>query len=196
MTRFAYPKRWLKLAALTALLTLTSCATVEDKNALAPVHLTPEDSVALPSFFIEKDFVRQQLLNVTYGENAGSVLTVLEGQGSTLKLSVLSTLGIRLLDALYSDGTLKVTRYLDIDKLPPVEQVLFDILLTLTSKEELSAVLPQGFSVQDTAAERVLLDEKGTPVERVTFRREGSERVATAIEHLRFNYRITLEELP
>ena len=59
-----------------------------------------------------------------------------------------------------------------------------------------SAVLPQGFSVQDTAAERVLLDEKGTPVERVTFRREGSERVATAIEHLRFNYRITLEDLP
>ena len=185
----------LKLALCAALLVFTGCASTNP--APTSVHLTPEQSIALPRMELTTPLSQEQLLTIHYQGRQEKVLVILEGQGTSLQLAVLSPLGIRLVDANYQDGTVTVTNHVPIAQLPPAAQVLFDIFLGLLPQENIAAVLPSGFSLVDNGALRTIKDPNGQVIEQVHFTPTtgNATRYATRVEHKIFGYVIEITTL-
>lgn len=188
---------WLKqLFCICALIAVSGCATTEQSTDHV-VHLTKSATVSLPKLMLPEPISAQQLLTITYQGKQDKALVMLEGQATSLKLSVLNPLGIRLVDASYEQGQLQVTKHLPLDQLPPAQQVLFDIFLGLLPEEAITAVLPSGFSLKDNGALRTISDSQGQVVEQVHFTptKGNQSRSAFKIEHYVFGYVIEIENL-
>lgn len=173
-----------------ATLALVGCATTQQVSQ--QVHLTPSHTVPLPKLRLDQPISREQLLTIKYQGREDQVLVLLEGQDQELKLSVLNPLGIRVVDASYDAGQLSVTTHIQIEQLPPAAQVLFDIFLGILPHDNIAAVLPEGFTLQDEARTRTIYDERGQVVEQVTF---DQKRNATGIHHQVFGYIIEINDL-
>ena len=185
----------LKLALCAALLILTGCASTNPvPNS---VYLTTDLSIALPRMELTTPLSQEQLLTINYQGRQEKILVILEGHGTSLKLSVLSPLGIRLVDASYQAGAVTVTQHIPIDQLPPASQVLFDIFLGLLPQENIAAVLPQGFSLVDNGELRTIKDPSGQVIEQVHFTPTTGNvtRYATRVEHKVFGYVIEINTL-
>lgn len=188
---------WLKqLFCICALIAVSGCATTEQSTDHV-VHLTKSATVSLPKLMLPEPISAQQLLTITYQGKQDKALVMLEGQATSLKLSVLNPLGIRLVDASYEQGQLQVTKHLPLDQLPPAQQVLFDIFLGLLPEEAITAVLPSGFSLKDNGALRTISDSQDQVVEQVHFTptKGNQSRSAFKIEHYVFGYVIEIENL-
>lgn len=188
---------WLKqLFCICALIAVSGCATTEQSTDHV-VHLTKSATVSLPKLMLPEPISAQQLLTITYQGKQDKALVMLEGQATSLKLSVLNPLGIRLVDASYEQGQLQVTKHLPLDQLPPAQQVLFDIFLGLLPAEAITAVLPSGFSLKDNGALRTISDSQDQVVEQVHFTptKGNQSRSAFKIEHYVFGYVIEIENL-
>ena len=188
-------KHTLMVTALIAS-ALIGCTTTELSSG-HEVHLTPSVTTTLPPLQLTEPVSAQQLLTIEYHGKQDKALVILEGQGTNLKLSVLNPLGIRLVDASYEAGQLQVTKHLPLDKLPPAQQVLFDIFLGLLPANAIQEVLPQGFTLKDNGALRTISDSKGQVIEQVHFTptKGNLSRNATRIEHKVFGYVIEIENL-
>ena len=189
-------KRTIIALFASAQLALGGCATTEQSSS-HPVHLTHSVTVALPTLQLTAPVSCQQLLTINYHGRQDKALVILEGQGTSLKLSVLNPLGIRLVDARYEAGQLQVTKHLPIDELPPAQQVLFDIFLGLLPERAIQKVLPPGFSLEDNGAVRTIKDPSGQVIEQVHFTptKGNVSRSASKIEHRVFGYVIEIENL-
>ena len=187
----------LKLALCAALLLLTGCASTNPTPTSTSVHLTPEQSIALPRMELSTPISQEQLLTIHYQGRQEKVLVILEGQGTSLQLAVLSPIGIRLVDASYQNGTVAVTTHVPIAQLPPAAQVLFDIFLGLLPQEDIAAVLPQGFSLVDNGTLRTIKDPSGQVIEQVHFTPTtgNATRYASRVEHKIFGYVIEITTL-
>ena len=196
LTTFKWSSFQLFLSALVALSAVSGCATTEH-SAAHVVHLTKSATVSLPQLQLPEPISSEQLLTITYQGKQDKALVILEGQDAHLKLSVLSPLGIRLVDASYDQGQLQVTKHLPLDQLPPAQQVLFDIFLGLLPAADITAVLPSGFSLTDNGAVRTITDKQGQVIEQVHFTptKGNQSRSATKIEHRVFGYVIEIENL-
>ncbi|HIV54546.1 MAG TPA: DUF3261 domain-containing protein [Candidatus Anaerobiospirillum stercoravium] len=177
-----------------ATLALVGCATTQQvsQQVSQQVHLTPSHTVPLPKLSLNQPISREQLLTIKYQGREDQVLVLLEGQDQELKLSVLNPLGIRVVDASYDAGQLSVTTHIQIEQLPPAAQVLFDIFLGILPHDNIAAVLPEGFTLQDEARTRTIYDERGQVVEQVTF---DPNHNATGIHHQVFGYIIEINDL-
>lgn len=173
-----------------ATLALVGCATTQQVSQ--QVHLTPSHTVPLPKLRLNQPISREQLLTIKYQGREDQVLVLLEGQDQELKLSVLNPLGIRVVDASYDAGQLSVTTHIQIEQLPPAAQVLFDIFLGILPHDNIAAVLPEGFTLQDEARTRTIYDERGQVVEQVTF---DPNHNAAGIHHQVFGYIIEINDL-
>ena len=147
LPRLKLPNFKLLLCVLGALIALGGCATTEQSTDHM-VHLTKSATVSLPQFHLPEPISTQQLLTISYQGKQDKALVMLEGQDTSLKLSVLNPLGIRLVDASYEQGQLQVTKHLPLDQLPPAQQVLFDIFLGLLPEEDIRAVLPSATMIE------------------------------------------------
>ncbi len=181
----------------TAALLLGACSLSQPTLETAgPVYLTPTATAVLPIFQTRQQIVRQQLLSVHYAGAEHQVMALLQAEGSTIRLSILSPLGIRLYDAVYERGDLSITTLLAVEKLPPARQVLFDIMLTLLPAGDIAPVLPPGWHIADADNMRTICAEDGTLIYSIAFRTTPQGAAAPArLQQLIFDYEIVFTDL-
>lgn len=189
----------MRIVMLFGLLLLTACAGqpgsgLPDNHAL----LTPTVSLALPAPLREQPLYRQQLLSARTRGGEHQLLTVLEADGRQLTLVGLTPSGIRLFRLSYDGEAIRseqLSSLLAGTALPPVAQVLADVMLSYWPLSAWQPNLPRGWRLEDEGMVRRLLDPAGTLVSEIHYRETGGEREPVRLVQHAFDYRLQMEKL-
>ncbi len=185
--------KFLPLAAAVLGLVLTGCTHTVQERLENTVYISPQIKAQLPALEAVKPFSLRQLLKITHKDKVHQILVLLEGEESSLHLSVLTPSGIRLYDAWYDNGSLKQDSLINLEELPPPAQVLFDIMLTMPDNLNLS--LPHNAVLKEEGNHRELADENGTLLAVIDFETINGIRVPLKLERPAFGYQIEFTNL-
>ncbi|MFC0309044.1 DUF3261 domain-containing protein [Gallibacterium trehalosifermentans] len=162
-------------------------------------HLQKTTQVPLPSLSFAPTIEAQQLLHINAQQMKPSnhhLLTLLALSPERLSLTLLSPVGIRLAQLEYNGQTINVKQQVNLanNNLPPLPQIVGDILLTTLPLTAWQSVLPVGWQISDQDKQRVVLNDKGQAVVRVDYGDDAYQQ-AKQITHYQFHYQILLEHL-
>lgn len=189
----------MRIAMLFGLLLLTACASqpgagAPDNRAL----LTPTVSLVLPAPLRDQPLYRQQLLSARTRGGEHQLLTVLEADGRQLTLVGLTPSGIRLFRLSYDGEAIRseqLSSLLGGTALPPVAQVLADVMLGYWPLSAWQPRLPRGWRLEDEGMVRRLRDPAGTLVSEIHYREIGGEREPVRLVQHAFDYALQMEKL-
>lgn len=189
----------MRIAMLFGLLLLTACA--DRSGAGAPDNralLTPTVSLVLPAPLQDRPLYRQQLLSARTRGGEHQLLTVLEADGRQLTLVGLTPSGIRLFRLSYDGEAIRseqLSSLLGGTALPPVAQVLADVMLGYWPLSAWQPRLPRGWRLEDEGMVRRLRDPAGTLVSEIHYREIGGEREPVRLVQHAFDYELQMEKL-
>lgn len=175
---------------------LSACASqpVPDNRAF----LSPDTSLLLPAPLRAQPLYRQQLLSAHSKGGQHQLLTVLEADGHRLTLVGLTPSGIRLFRLSY-DGkeieTEQLSSLLGGAALPPVAQVLADVMLSYWPIAAWQPQLPKGWRLEDEGMVRRLTDPDGKLVSEIHYRQIAGEREPVRLIQHAFDYQLQMEKL-
>ncbi|MFM4703280.1 DUF3261 domain-containing protein [Aeromonas bivalvium] len=189
----------MRIAMLFGLLLLTACADQSggggpDNRAL----LTPTVSLVLPAPLRDRPLYRQQLLSARTRGGEHQLLTVLEADGRQLTLVGLTPSGIRLFRLSYDGEAIRseqLSSQLGGTALPPVAQVLADVMLGYWPLSAWQPRLPRGWRLEDEGMVRRLRDPAGTLVSEIHYREIDGEREPVRLVQHAFDYALQMEKL-
>lgn len=175
------------------LLLLAGCSSQPAPSAF----LDKETSLRLPAPRLEHPFYRQQLLTARVKGRAHELMAVLEADGSKLTLVGLTPTGVRLFRVSYDEQGIATQQLspLVTGGMPPVTQVLADVMLCYWPLEAWQARLPEGWRLEDEGMVRRLLDPDGRLVSEVFYQRIGGEREPVRLVQHAFDYQLQMQRL-
>ncbi|MBO5567164.1 MAG: DUF3261 domain-containing protein [Succinivibrio sp.] len=189
--------------ALIALTLLSGCSSSfnSSKKESAPMLLNDRQAfidrgvvVELPAPVFKKELSARQLLTAEYKTGSASLVTLLKTTLNSLSLVGLSPAGIKLFSAQYNGEGIRVERFVKLDSLPPVNQVVLDIMLGLGPAAELEGILPADYEILDDSHKRIL-SHKGRTVYIITYQNNDSRQLPVCIENTVFDYKIVLNNI-
>lgn len=188
------PSLLLALTLSMTLLGVGGCASVSAPEAA----LAPDVVVRLPAPTRSEPLHVQQLLTAkVQGAATGhSLLVVLEANGGRLSLVGFSLLGVRLFKVDYDATGIHVEQLpalAAMGALPPVTQVLSDVLLSYWPRQAWLATLPVGWQLQDFPLRRELRNEKGELISEIHYQQQGDTREPSQLWQHAFGYRLTIQ---
>lgn len=150
--------------------------------------------IALPALTQAPTLDQQQLLHITYPQQkiATPVLIVLQSSPQQIKLTLLSTLGIKLAQAQYDGRHIQLDNHLPLTEMPPANQVLGDILFTLLPVQHWQ--LPAGWKILEQDKQRTLYDAQQKPAMRVEYQTVARKQ-PVLVENEKFDYQIKIKTL-
>ena len=153
--------------------------------------------MALPAPVLATPFYRQQLLTATVGEGAHQLMTVLEADGRQLTLVGLTPTGIRLFRVRYDQQGIATQQLspLLVTGMPPVTQVLADVMLCYWPLASWQPQLPPGWTLRDEGLTRRLRSPDGALVTEIGYQDKGGVREPVSLQQHVFHYRLQLETL-
>lgn len=156
--------------------------------------ILPGVETALPSPARLEEGSWRQLVTFGHEGEEQTLLALLEVHDGALNLAVLQPAGIRLFSGIYRDGEIYLEKTTASGKVPPVNQIFLDILLSLCPPGEWE--LPEGFVLEDSAEDvRQLVDPDGRIVYKIEYGLRQGRRMPLCIEQQIFAYRIVFEYL-
>lgn len=194
--------RWCLSWVSLLVLWLAGCASMSQPEQARPeANLTQDVVVQLPSPTRQTPLHVEQILTaqVKGQSNGHSLLVVMEADGQKLSLVGFSLLGVRLFRVEYGMTGIRVEQLAAlaaIGALPPVNQVLADVLLSYWPREAWQAVLPAGWRLIDQPLRRELRNEKGELVSEITYQLQAKERNPVRLWQHAFDYQLTIQTLP
>lgn len=185
-----------QLLPLLFALLLGACASqpVPENRA----YLAPGTSVLLPAPVRAQPLYRQQLLSAHSKGGDHQLLTVLEADGHRLALAGLTPSGIRLFRLSYDGETIhteQLAALLGGTALPPVTQVLADVMLSYWPLTAWQPRLPAGWRLEDDGMVRRLTDPNGKLVSEIHYRLIAGEREPVRLIQHAFDYQLQMERL-
>lgn len=198
MTRFGSLRQMMKslLPLLLIVAGLSGCASRPEPENRA--FLAPGTSLLLPAPTLARPLYRQQLLSASSKEGQHQLLTVLEADGHRLTLVGLTPSGIRLFKVSYDGekiGSERLSSLLGGAALPPVSQVLADVMLSYWPLAAWQPRLPAGWRLEDEGMVRRLLDPDGKLVSEIFYREQAGEREPVRLVQHAFDYQLQMERL-
>nr|WP_257978466.1 DUF3261 domain-containing protein [Aeromonas salmonicida] len=153
--------------------------------------------MALPAPVLATPFYRQQLLTATVGEGAHQLMTVLEADGRQLTLVGLTPTGIRLFRVRYDQQGIATQQLSPLlaTGMPPVTQVLADVMLCYWPLASWQPQLPPGWTLRDQGLTRRLRSPDGALVTEIGYQDKGGVREPVSLQQHVFHYRLQLETL-
>jgi hypothetical protein len=179
---------------LTALLSACASAPAPENRA----YLTPGTSLLLPPPEREQPLYRQQLLSAHSKGGEHQLLTVLEADGHKLTLVGLTPSGIRLFRVSYEGEVIRTEQLSNLlggAALPPVAQVLADVMLSYWPIATWQARLPEGWHLADEGMVRRLTAPDGKLVSEIHYRQVDGEREPVQLIQHAFDYQLQMEKL-
>lgn len=175
------------------ILLLAGCSSQPTPTA----YLDKGTVMTLPAPVLAAPFYRQQLLTASVGESTHQLMTVLEADGRQLTLVGLTPSGVRLFLVRYDQQGIS-TRQLSpllTTGMPPVSQVLADVMLCYWPLASWQPQLPPGWTLRDEGPLRRLRAPNGTLVTEIRYRDVDGVREPVGLQQHVFHYRLQLETL-
>ncbi|WP_429038983.1 DUF3261 domain-containing protein [Aeromonas media] len=160
-------------------------------------YLDKSSVMVLPAPVLATSFYRQQLLTATVGESAHQLMTVLEADGHQLTLVGLTPSGVRLFLVRYDQQGIATQQLSPLlaTGMPPVSQVLADVMLCYWPLASWQPQLPPGWTLRDQGLTRRLRAPDGTLVTEIHYRDIDGVREPVSLQQHVFHYRLQLETL-
>lgn len=153
--------------------------------------------MTLPAPVLATPFYRQQLLTASVGGSTHQLMTVLEADGRQLTLVGLTPSGVRLFRVRYDQQGIATEQLSPLltGGMPPVSQVLADVMLCYWPLASWQPQLPPGWTLQDDGLMRRLHAPDGALVTEIRYRDADGVREPVSLQQHVFNYRLQLETL-
>lgn len=183
----------MKTLFVFVVLLLTGCSS----QPISTAYLDKGTVMTLPAPVLAAPFYRQQLLTASVGGSNHQLMTVLEADGHQLTLVGLTPSGVRLFLVRYDQQGIE-TRQLSpllTSGMPPVSQVLADVMLCYWPLASWQPQLPPGWTLRDEGLLRRLRAPDGTLVTEIRYRDADGVREPVGLQQYVFNYRLQLETL-
>lgn len=154
--------------------------------------LKPGVQAQLPAPGLNAGLKRQQYLTATVNGKSETLVTMLDIENDRLTLAGLSPLGIRLFKVTYSPVGIETEQSITLPQLPPVNQVLADIMLSYWPVNDWQPLLPQGWTLKDEQNKRLLRDEGHQVITEINYQTQSGRREPISIAQYAFNYHILI----
>lgn len=153
--------------------------------------------MTLPAPVLATPFYRQQLLTASVGGRSHQLMTVLEADGRQLTLVGLTPSGVRLFRVRYDQQGIATEQLSPLltGGMPPVSQVLADVMLCYWPLASWQPQLPPGWTLRDQGLTRRLHAPDGALVTEIRYRDADGGREPVSLQQHVFNYRLQLETL-
>lgn len=182
---------------------LTSCSmNVSNEELKAYLDKDHEVLIVKPTF--EKAHLKQ-LLTSSYDGKKNSLIVISDFDKDALKFSGLTTSYIELFSVVYDDKGLKVDSKIPVSALPPVNQILLDIILSQADIDYIRKMLPEGYTVcqkllnendkADSTGYRLILTDKSKEIYKIEYKFKHGLNLAYKISNYSYNYTITIKYL-
>ena len=177
---------------------LCACSSTEQKKSCeVKAYITKEIEVSIPKAQFESEESFDQILSTTYNGKKNSLLVSSVIKHNSITVTGLTPGYLKLFTLTY-DGNGVSTQYsVPKSMLPPVNQVLLDIMLSY--KSNLKDELPSSFRIIDKGNERTIAYVDNTKMRKVIYKIEyksmKDKRLPNKIINFEFNYTINFKYL-
>ncbi len=177
---------------------LCSCSSTEQKQSSeVKAYITKEIEVSIPKAQFESEESFDQLLSTTYNGKKNSLLVSSVIKHNSITVTGLTPGYLKLFTLTYDDNGVSTQYSVPKSMLPPVNQVLLDIMLSY--KSNLKDELPSSFRIIDKGNERTIAYVDNTKMRKVIYKIEyksmKDKRLPNKITNFEFNYTINFKYL-
>lgn len=191
-------KRLFTALIFTLISFLCACSSTESKSGNeVKAYITKEIEISIPKAQFDSENSFDQLLTTDYNGKKNSLLVSSVIKQNSITVTGLTPGYLKLFTLTYDDKGISTEYSVPKAMLPPVNQVLLDIMLSY--KSDLKDELPNAFRVIDKGNNRTIAYVDNTKMRKVIYKIEyksmKDKRLPTKIINFEFNYTINFKYL-
>lgn len=177
---------------------LCACSSTEQKKTdEVKAYITKEIEISVPKAQFDTEESFDQLLSTTYNGKKSSLLVSSVIKKNSISVTGLTPGYLKLFTLTYDENGINAEYSVPKSMLPPVNQVLLDIMLSY--KSNLNNDLPKEFRIIDKGNERTISYVDITKMRKVIYKIEyksmNDKRLPNKIINFEFNYTINFKYL-
>lgn len=177
---------------------LCACSSTEQKKSdEVKAYITKEIEISVPKAHFDTEESFDQLLSTTYNGKKSSLLVSSVIKKNSISVTGLTPGYLKLFTLTYDENGINAEYSIPKSMLPPVNQVLLDIMLSY--KSNLNNDLPKEFRIIDKGNERTISYVDITKMRKVIYKIEyksmNDKRLPNKIINFEFNYTINFKYL-
>lgn len=177
---------------------LCACSSTEQKKTdELKAYITKEIEISVPKALFDSEESFDQLLSTTYNGKKSSLLVSSVIKKTSISVTGLTPGYLKLFSLTYDENGINAEYSVPKAMLPPVNQVLLDIMLSY--KSNLNNDLPKEFRIIDKGNERTISYVDITKMRKVIYKIEyksmNDKRLPNKIINFEFNYTINFKYL-
>ena len=177
---------------------LCACSSTEQKKTdEIKAYITKEIEISVPKAQFDTEESFDQLLSTTYNGKKSSLLVSSVIKKNSISVTGLTPGYLKLFSLTYDENGINAEYSVPKAMLPPVNQVLLDIMLSY--KSDLNSDLPKEFRIIDKGNERTISYVDITKMRKVIYKIEyksmNDKRLPNKIINFEFNYTINFKYL-
>lgn len=175
---------------------LVACSSTEQKKTdELKAYITKEIEIAVPKAKFDTEESFDQLLSTTYNGKKSSLLVSSVIKKNSISVTGLTPGYLKLFTITYDENGINAEYSVPKAMLPPINQVLLDIMLSY--KSNLNNDLPKEFRIIDKGNERTISYVDITKMRKVIYKIEyksmNGKRLPNKIINFEFNYTINFK---
>lgn len=175
---------------------LVACSSTEQKQTEElKAYITKEIEIAVPKAMFDTEESFDQLLSTTYNGKKSSLLVSSVIKKNSISVTGLTPGYLKLFTITYDENGINAEYSVPKAMLPPINQVLLDIMLSY--KSNLNNDLPKEFRIIDKGNERTISYVDITKMRKVIYKIEyksmNGKRLPNKIINFEFNYTINFK---
>ena len=175
---------------------LVACSSTEQKQTEElKAYITKEIEIAVPKAKFDTEESFDQLLSTTYNGKKSSLLVSSVIKKNSISVTGLTPGYLKLFTITYDENGINAEYSVPKAMLPPINQVLLDIMLSY--KSNLNNDLPKEFRITDEGNERTISYVDITKMRKVIYKIEyksmNGKRLPNKIINFEFNYTINFK---
>ena len=175
---------------------LVACSSTEQKKTdELKAYITKEIEISVPKAKFDTEESFDQLLSTTYNGKKSSLLVSSVIKKNSISVTGLTPGYLKLFTLTYDESGIKAEYPVPKAMLPPINQVLLDIMLSY--KNNLNHDLPKEFRIIDKGNERTISYVDITKMRKVIYKIEyksmNGKRLPNKIINFEFNYTINFK---
>lgn len=177
---------------------LVACSSTEQKKTdELKAYITKEIEISVPKAKFDTEESFDQLLSTTYNGKKSSLLVSSVIKKNSISVTGLTPGYLKLFTITYDENGINAEYSVPKAMLPPINQVLLDIMLSY--KSDLKDELPNAFIVIDKGNTRTIAYVDNTKMRKVIYKIEyksmKDKQLPTKIINFEFNYTINFKYL-
>lgn len=159
------------------------------------INIEKDRKIPLPFIAFDEENEYRQILTADYNGKKNSLLCIVKLRKNGLNLTGLTLSSLPLFNLKYENKKLEGKYYVPRSMLPPVNQVLFDIMLSFDRKNTLSSEISKEYIIIRDDNLVTLRKNDGKAIYKIEYAPYKNRLLPVKIVNQEFNYSITLKYL-